>query len=217
MVVELPLRKRWLPVKPQVKAASAETTTVKSSKPAVSITSPAPQTLPQVQELSPERVTRSKLRSQTQQSPHVSYEPAPSIPPVKAAPVTALKPEKGRPSKPKSKTKAGAIEDEPPSKRHRPNGKAAAPIEKPDVVETSLVLSKENDNPFEAGLHSTEQVGLGTSQRWDDLDEEDINDPLMVTEYVIEIFEYMKELEVRLISRLRPYLLYLWRNNERCF
>jgi G2/mitotic-specific cyclin 1/2 len=31
---------------------------------------------------------------------------------------------------------------------------------------------------------------------WDDLDAADGNDPLMVSEYVIEIFNYMRELEV---------------------
>ena len=32
---------------------------------------------------------------------------------------------------------------------------------------------------------------------WDDLDAEDADDPLMVSEYVVEIFEYLKEIEVR--------------------
>jgi G2/mitotic-specific cyclin 2 len=31
---------------------------------------------------------------------------------------------------------------------------------------------------------------------WDDLDAVDVNDPLMVSDYVVEIFEYMRELEV---------------------
>jgi G2/mitotic-specific cyclin 1/2 len=33
-------------------------------------------------------------------------------------------------------------------------------------------------------------------QDWDDLDAVDANDPLMVSEYVVEIFDYMRELEV---------------------
>src|ERR1700737_649792 len=32
-------------------------------------------------------------------------------------------------------------------------------------------------------------------QDWDDLDAVDANDPLMVSEYVVEIFDYMRELE----------------------
>lgn len=35
------------------------------------------------------------------------------------------------------------------------------------------------------------------SQNWTDLDAEDKNDPMMVTEYVNEIFEYMRVLEVK--------------------
>jgi len=31
---------------------------------------------------------------------------------------------------------------------------------------------------------------------WDDLDAVDVNDPLMVSEYVVEIFDYMRQLEV---------------------
>lgn len=32
---------------------------------------------------------------------------------------------------------------------------------------------------------------------WDDLDAEDAGDPLMVSDYVVEIFDYMTELEVK--------------------
>ena len=34
-------------------------------------------------------------------------------------------------------------------------------------------------------------------EEWDDLDAEDSEDPLMVSEYVVEIFKYMKQTEVR--------------------
>lgn len=34
---------------------------------------------------------------------------------------------------------------------------------------------------------------------WEDLDADDSQDPLMVSEYVTEIFEYMRELEVPII------------------
>jgi G2/mitotic-specific cyclin 1/2 len=36
-------------------------------------------------------------------------------------------------------------------------------------------------------------------QDWDDLDAEDMGDPLMVSEYVQEIIQYMRQLEVNLI------------------
>ena len=32
--------------------------------------------------------------------------------------------------------------------------------------------------------------------QWQDLDAEDASDPLMVSEYVVEIFDYFKEVEV---------------------
>ena len=34
-------------------------------------------------------------------------------------------------------------------------------------------------------------------QDWEDLDAADVNDPLMVSEYVVEIFDYMRELEIK--------------------
>lgn len=40
---------------------------------------------------------------------------------------------------------------------------------------------------------------------WEDLDGDDLDDPLMAAEYVVEIFEYMKELEVNLKTYLDPH------------
>ncbi|KAF8753675.1 A B D E cyclin [Rhizoctonia solani] len=90
-------------------------------------------------------------------------------------------------------------EDEPEAKRRRSNDRIAVPVEKPEIVEaTQAVPTKVDDNPFDVGVAKDgETTGLGTKQRWDDLDAEDADDPTMVAEYVAEIFEYMKELEVR--------------------
>ncbi|CUA67442.1 G2/mitotic-specific cyclin cdc13 [Schizosaccharomyces pombe 972h-] [Rhizoctonia solani] len=90
-------------------------------------------------------------------------------------------------------------EEEPEPKRRRSNDRIAVPKEKPEIVEvTQAVPTKVDDNPFDVGLQNdSETIGLGTKQRWDDLDAEDADDPTMVAEYVAEIFEYMKELEVR--------------------
>ncbi|KAG8691367.1 G2/mitotic-specific cyclin [Ceratobasidium sp. 423] len=90
-------------------------------------------------------------------------------------------------------------EDEPETKRRRPNDQIAVPKDKPEIVEVAqAVPTKDDDNPFDVGLQKdNEPTGLGTKQRWDDLDAEDADDPTMVAEYVAEIFEYMKELEVR--------------------
>ncbi len=48
------------------------------------------------------------------------------------------------------------------------------------------VVDKENINPLTAY----------PVVDWDDLDAEDAGDPLMVSDYVVEIFEYMNQLEV---------------------
>ena len=37
---------------------------------------------------------------------------------------------------------------------------------------------------------------VSITKDWDDLDAEDHEDPLMVSEYVVEIFSYMRQLEV---------------------
>lgn len=48
-------------------------------------------------------------------------------------------------------------------------------------------IDKENIDPF-----------TGAPVEWDDLDAEDSGDPLMVSDYVVEIFDYMKQLEVKM-------------------
>lgn len=49
----------------------------------------------------------------------------------------------------------------------------------------STVVEVDDDDTVGAGAHI-----------WDDLDAEDAGDPMMVSEYVVEIFDYMKELEI---------------------
>ncbi|KAJ3219160.1 G2/mitotic-specific cyclin [Dinochytrium kinnereticum] len=53
--------------------------------------------------------------------------------------------------------------------------------------------------PVEADEVSDKQSEVAPAEEeadWDDLDAQDAMDPMMVSEYVVEIFEYMKELEV---------------------
>ena len=47
-----------------------------------------------------------------------------------------------------------------------------------------------------------QEQGPAKDEGWEDLDAEDADDPLMVAEYVNEIFDYMKELEVGRASDL---------------
>ncbi|KAI8800606.1 G2/mitotic-specific cyclin B [Cladochytrium replicatum] len=65
------------------------------------------------------------------------------------------------------------------------------------------VLKKQKTDPMEEDQVEVEpeEQALATpahsAEMWDDLDEEDLGDPMMVAEYVVEIFEYMRELEIQ--------------------
>lgn len=59
-------------------------------------------------------------------------------------------------------------------------------LKKPSSQNRIQEADKENIDPF-----------TGAPIEWDDLDAEDSGDPLMVSDYVVEIFDYMKQLEVR--------------------
>lgn len=60
------------------------------------------------------------------------------------------------------------------------------------------VMNKENIAPNMIRVPSMSMipVDLLAERDWDDLDAEDAGDPLMVSEYVVEIFDYMRHLEV---------------------
>jgi len=66
-------------------------------------------------------------------------------------------------------------------------GTSAVGIDKENIAPTSNMLTMPSRK-----LVSSAPVRCD----WDDLDAEDAEDPLMVSEYVVEIFEYMKNLEV---------------------
>ncbi|EGO03573.1 hypothetical protein SERLA73DRAFT_165237 [Serpula lacrymans var. lacrymans S7.3] len=93
------------------------------------------------------------------------------------------------------------------------------PAKHEDDVEDNRVFKKRrtsSDIPDEAKLFEQEQLQQEAEEvaaaleayadsepeadpygdQWDDLDAEDADDPLMVSEYVIEIFNYMKEIEL---------------------
>lgn len=71
--------------------------------------------------------------------------------------------------------------------------------------EDRLDLDKENLAPAAASslmplvtiqVPKIAPIKAAVKRDWDDLDAEDAEDPLMVSEYVVEIFDYMKCLEV---------------------
>jgi hypothetical protein len=61
------------------------------------------------------------------------------------------------------------------------------------VVETDDIKTKPTSK---TKLELPEEVERPITENWLDLDKEDVDDPLMVSEYVVEIFEYLKELEI---------------------
>ena len=78
-------------------------------------------------------------------------------------------------------------------------------------VKTSLrsqVVDKENVAPL------VSKATAATPVDWDDLDTEDQGDPLMVSDYVVEIFEYMRSLEVSPANKESFSSLSLCRNQS---
>jgi hypothetical protein len=60
----------------------------------------------------------------------------------------------------------------------------------------ALVPPEEAEDPVLRSKRSTTPEADPYGDQWDDLDAEDTDDPLMVSEYVTEIFAYLKEVEV---------------------
>lgn len=61
-----------------------------------------------------------------------------------------------------------------------------------DIPEEALVAETEVDEVVDEVAQEADPFG----DQWDDLDAEDNDDPLMVSEYVVEIFAYLKQVEV---------------------
>lgn len=79
--------------------------------------------------------------------------------------------------------------------------KVVKPVVEP-VVEAPPKAAPSKPEPAPAPAKAAPEVKETFAEKYDDvpeipdLDEEDANDPLMVSEYVCEIFEYLKELEI---------------------
>ncbi|KAI8808033.1 G2/mitotic-specific cyclin B [Cladochytrium replicatum] len=80
-------------------------------------------------------------------------------------------------------------------------GSKHSQMEEDDAEER--VIKKQKTDPMEEDEVEVEPEEQAVStpahsaEMWDDLDEEDLGDPMMVAEYVVEIFEYMRELEIQ--------------------
>jgi hypothetical protein len=89
----------------------------------------------------------------------------------------------GQPAKKRNNTSAGSKKEEDLDE--------AENVMPPQntVVEADLVKTKTK-------VEVVEEAQKPITENWLDLDKEDVDDPLMVSEYVVEIFEYLKELEI---------------------
>lgn len=78
--------------------------------------------------------------------------------------------------------------------------KVAVTLEEAAIIaeENKENINKVENARVEASAHRAKKVKKEEARgvEWDDLDAEDADDPLMVAEYVVEIFEYMKKLEI---------------------
>ncbi len=73
---------------------------------------------------------------------------------------------------------------------------ALPPVEVEAEVETQQTIPDESQVEAERVAAHLEDLAED-DEDWDDLDADDDDDPLMVSEYVIEVCQYMKEVEVR--------------------
>jgi hypothetical protein len=97
-----------------------------------------------------------------------------------------------------SRTKIQEDYEEPVPKKRRTS--SPPPEEDPRAIEEARALAEEkahNDRlAAEMQAFANEVEHDPDHSPWEDLDAEDSDDPLMVSEYVQEIFTYMKKLEV---------------------
>jgi G2/mitotic-specific cyclin 1/2 len=63
-------------------------------------------------------------------------------------------------------------------------------------VEKRIAIEETKENEVQEDVEPKESVSAAFAEGVEDLDREDIDDPLMVAEYVVEIFDYLKKLEV---------------------
>lgn len=88
----------------------------------------------------------------------------------------------GQPAKKRATTSAGSKKEEDPEATEN-----VMPVENimPEAKKTKVEVHEEVAEPI-----------VEDADKPLDLDKEDIDDPLMVSEYVVEIFDYLKELEI---------------------
>jgi len=77
----------------------------------------------------------------------------------------------------------------------------------PEEAQIVAHIPPEVEDPVAHPKRSTTPEADPDGDQWDDLDAEDADDPLMVSDYVTEIFAYLKEVEVSGLSTIPFYHL----------
>lgn len=76
---------------------------------------------------------------------------------------------------------------------------AAGKRTKADTKRALVDPEEETEQDDEAKAARSKRARVAKDAGWQDLDDGDEDDPMMVTEYVEEVYEYLKELEVSLL------------------
>jgi G2/mitotic-specific cyclin 1/2 len=88
--------------------------------------------------------------------------------------------------------------DQPAHKKRRTS--SVPPEEDPQALEVARAQAEEDEHnarlAAEMAAFAEEEEADPEASAWDDLDADDSDDPLMVNEYVHDIFQYLKEVEV---------------------
>jgi G2/mitotic-specific cyclin 2 len=96
---------------------------------------------------------------------------------------------------PKKRPSESVTSNAQPRRTLKQTGSSSTLARKSTVVRPSSRLRVEDNTEQEA---PRKKQKVEPKQDWDDLDAVDGDDPLMVSEYVVEIFDYLRELEVLL-------------------
>ena len=133
------------------------------------------------------------LREDDEDAMAIDHEPAPPIPSPKRFVAAREAARSGIPAASKVPRRVARTSkpDEDEEEANRVYKKRRTSSDMPDVE----ALHEEEVENAVAPQEDLEADPEG--DQWDDLDAEDADDPLMVSEYVVEIFEYLKEVEVR--------------------
>lgn len=74
--------------------------------------------------------------------------------------------------------------------------KAQRRAKKLKTSEPDLYVDDDDDDDVDEELEDQHLIGVAKDEGWEDLDLGDEDDPLMVTSYVVEVYDYLRELEV---------------------